>query len=451
MIAPIETQVTETVVKTKTLFDYAAEFGTEKALLEHSLTHFGMTEESPPEVVAFIPESTLTNVITSMPGRAGADKLNPMEQGFLNFFFTKLKAQLAGAPSSASPPPVAPASVPVADEVGRKKISEVLDQTDDSTFTELTASERQTYRKNHIALTGGAPPLAVKPSAEQLGALKAKMDAGKSPYCDFALFTPHGKRVQKLLKFTAQVWVNNQLQQRVLTGPSDFRCWTECWRVFRAAMISLDAATPQVLDDYYGGIEQLTMLFPNQWGLIYMADELIRSEVWGDMREEIEDSGELVEKGLWNKIIAKSTYGKADPDRAHWWYLHVTAPATTGQGKAMVSNIEGTSLLPASDGLFGTASRSASSSGPAASATSRNNAPAWTSSHKKRQHHRAVNHTINKSDTGGQEHHGAGKKGYGGKGGSDFKGGAYHAGKSNGGKGHNKGKGKKGSGKASTF
>ena len=382
-----------------------------------------------------------------MPGRGEADKLNPMEQGVLHHFFAKLKAAMVVPSSQAMPPPVAPA--PAADEIPKKKISDVLDQTDDTTFPELTATERQKYRQNHVALTGGAPSLAVKPSAEQLGALKAKMDSGKAPYCDFALFTPHGKRVQKLLKFTAQVWVNNQLQQRVLTGPSDFRCWTECWRVFRAAMISLDAATPQVLDDYFGGIEQLTTIFPKQWGLIYMADELIRSEVWGDMREEIEDGGQLEEKGLWNRIIANSTYGKADPERTHWWYLHVTAPATTGQGRAMVSDLEGTSLLPSSDGLFGSTSRNASST--AASSTPQTGGPP-RSKRRVRQYGRAVNYAAGKSENNYHEQNGSGKKGYGGKGGGNDKGGSSSSGKGSGGKGNNKGgKGKKGQGKASNF
>ena len=433
--------------KPMTLYDYAAKFGTEKELLDHALPHLGVKEDSSPEVVTFIPEQTLTKAIADMPGRAEATHLNPMEQGVVNHFFVKLKAELANGPAQAPSSSTSPAAV--ADEAPKKKISDVLDQTDDSTFPELTASERQKYRQNHVALTGGVPSLAVKPSAEQLGALKAKMDSGKAPYCDFALFTPHGKRVQKLLKFTAQVWVNNQLQQRVLTGPSDFRCWTECWRVFRAAMISLDAATPQVLDDYYGGIEQLTTIFPKHWGLIYMADELIRSEVWGDMREQIEDEGQLVEKGLWNKIIANSTYGKSDPERTHWWYLHVTAPASTGQGRAMVSDIEGTTLLPSSDGLFGTASRGGTST--AASSNSQTGT-APRQRRRVRQYSRAANHASGKSGASNYDQTTSGKKGYGGKGGGHDKGGEAHNGKNSGGKGSSKGgKGKKGPGKASTF
>ena len=119
-------------------------------------------------------------------------------------------------------------------------------------------------------------------------------------------------------------------------------------------MVSLKAAAPQTLDDYHRGIEQLTTLYPHAWGLIFCADELMRSEMWDKIREELEDEEEWPEKVPWNKVIQMSTYGRGDAERQHWWFTHVVAPATQGGGgKSTVAIFEGSSNLPAEDGLFG--------------------------------------------------------------------------------------------------
>ena len=119
-------------------------------------------------------------------------------------------------------------------------------------------------------------------------------------------------------------------------------------------MVSLKAAAPQTLDDYNRGIEQLTTLYPHAWGLIFCADELMRSEMWDKIREELEDEEEWPETVPWNKVIQMSTYGRGDAERQHWWFTHVVAPATQGGGgKSTVAVLEGSSNLPAEDGLFG--------------------------------------------------------------------------------------------------
>ena len=149
----------------------------------------------------------------------------------------------------------------------------------------------------------------------------------------------------------------------------------------------------------------------------------------------------VVEDGVWKRSVKNSTYGKADSERAHWWYLHVTAPATSGQGKSMVSEIGGTQLLPASDGLFGTAgSHTMSSAG-----TSDGGPP---SKRQRRQWNRAQVHNANAASANyghsfmkfeGKSGGGQGKGNYQT---GDGKGNFQNGGKSQNGKNNGKGYGK---------
>ena len=127
--------------------------------------------------------------------------------------------------------------------------------------------------------------------------------------------------------------------------------------MFRTAMLSLRAASPQTLDDYAQGIQTLASIHPSpeDWGLIYAADEVMRHEVWNKIRDEMVLENTWPQKCPWDLVIAKSTYGPGDTKRMHWWYLHVLAPALRG-GKNLVRTVEGSSLIPSPDGLFGTTS-----------------------------------------------------------------------------------------------
>ena len=59
-------------------------------------------------------------------------------------------------------------------------------------------------------------------------------------------------------------------------------------------MISLSAAAPASLDGYMEGISQLVEMYPNYWGVVFCADEIIRSEIWSEMDEELREDEEYV-------------------------------------------------------------------------------------------------------------------------------------------------------------
>eukprot|EP00971_Amphidinium_carterae_P163487 3241901-Amphidinium_carterae.1 len=97
---------------------------------------------------------------------------------------------------------------------------------------------------------GTRPQPYEEPSGEQLSALKALLDDDRAPYCDFAIWGPFGRRQGKLLRFQAQVFVYGELHTKMMAGPNTFEAWRPCWRVFRVAMILLQASLPGPLDEY---------------------------------------------------------------------------------------------------------------------------------------------------------------------------------------------------------
>jgi hypothetical protein len=271
------------------------------------------------------------------------EALNPMLQGKLMMFIKKLRAQVSSAEAAAAPSAAAvavasttplqeaPAPGPVAPTVtagaqAKRKLSEVLDVVDDTLMVPLSTVERKAAREHHRVVTGGNPPEHAAPTTDQLAALKTKLSYG-SPYVDFTIFGPFGRRRLQMRKFTAQTFVDGALVTKTLAGPSNFEAWLSCWEVFRAAMIMLDGASPSTLDAYCQGIRELVAIHPGYWGVIAVADEIMRAEVWDRMAEDEEDKDTLPDERPWDYIIRVSAFGSGLL-KAHWWDLHVVYPCT---------------------------------------------------------------------------------------------------------------------------
>ena len=72
-------------------------------------------------------------------------------------------------------------------------------------------------------------------------ALKHIIAGGFVPYVDFAIYGPHGDRIQRAMQLTGFTFgFDNTLQRREFRGPSRIEAWVQCYNVFACAMIMLD-------------------------------------------------------------------------------------------------------------------------------------------------------------------------------------------------------------------
>ena len=240
-----------------TLTDLAQSVNLDAEVASGLWEHLDLDPVHDMEVAAAIPSNVLDESITAF---VGSRNLSAGAAGRISLLFTKLRQRSSALePSSQEAPPPAPAP---AAAVHRGKISAVLDQADDSPFDILGPSKRSELRLNHVKATGGPPPVGREPSPDQLAAMMTRLSRGESPYADFAIFQPHGRRLAKHHKFDAQMFVDGKLITRQLKGPSDFASWKACWDVFRATMISVLAVSPATLDGYERGISLLNDLYP---------------------------------------------------------------------------------------------------------------------------------------------------------------------------------------------
>merc|ERR1712194_754028 len=250
------------------------------------------------EAVAAIPPSSLDEYIQ---GFVNENEISAGKLGRITLLFKKLRegsSAPAGVPQEALA--LVPSALPPAAVVSRGQMSQGLDQSDASAFDRLDPAHRAQLRKNYFNTFGGPPVPDREPSPDQLAAMFARLGRGESPYADFAVFQPHGRRLARYRLFDAQVFVDGVLNTRQLKGPLNFQAWEACWDVLRATLISLGTIPPATLDAYERGISQLNDLYPQHWGVIYCADELLRSEVWQSVSKGLVDSNSLPDDRTWD-------------------------------------------------------------------------------------------------------------------------------------------------------
>ena len=131
----------------------------------------------------------------------------------------------SGSPSS----PAAGASVTSPPSAKRVKAASVIDQLDESDVPLLTQAQLDEAYRHHAEVTGADPPADAEPTGEQIAALKTRVvDRGESPYADFSVLTPYGRRVQKQMK--ARSWLLQQdgtFRALDVPGPPSFDTWVE--------------------------------------------------------------------------------------------------------------------------------------------------------------------------------------------------------------------------------
>ena len=212
----------------------------------------------------------------------------------------------------------------------KRKMEGIAEQRDDTMYTPLSEEDVDKMRTVHYDRTGDHPPECERPSADQLTVLSARIKAGRAPWVDFAVWCSYSVRRVKENAFRPQVWVNNQLETRTIHGPTNMESWMINWRVFRAAMIMVEGATPAVLDKYANGLRNLLARHPHSWGLICIADGICREEKWFRLMEDHRKSPDFDPHAPmpWNAIIRSSAFRVGEGSLQAFWDENVQHPST---------------------------------------------------------------------------------------------------------------------------
>ena len=191
-------------------------------------------------------------------------------------------------------------------------------------------------RKRYVKQFRRGPDPEERPSNDQLSALRTKICTGEPPCVDFAIFGPHGKRLQKAKRQKAMIWCDGHFVTRNLEGPVSVDDWVRSWRVFRTAMIMLEGASVGTLDAYEKGVVGLAAMYPTCWGIISVADDLCRQEKWELIKDEfdMEQPRGYDPQWPWDHVILESAWGNPKSVLAHWWRTRVEHPASLPQDKA---------------------------------------------------------------------------------------------------------------------
>ena len=201
-----------------------------------------------------------------------------------------------------SPPPAAPPSTTPALPPKGLKMSQVIDQSDESEFLVDSVATADRWYQRYVATMGAPPQEEEEASIEQLSALNRRVHTlDQAPYVDLAVWLPYGSRALRTVKFRA--WIpdgQGGYFARELPGPANYQQWLAAWRVFQTASVMLDVFPLATLQLYERHIERLVKLYGSAWHLIVLADEKARGEKLARIRL---------------KVTSDIALGKPPPDR----------------------------------------------------------------------------------------------------------------------------------------
>ena len=153
---------------------------------------------------------------------------------------------LAPASGSMGVSPSAAALAPSplgASKTGAKKIkvNQILDQMDDSELDILPQRQLDEAFQLFRSRMGSDPLKEHEPSPEQITAMYNKVVIqGDSPYADFSVLTPFGRRSQKQMKAKGfMLQEDGSWKQLEIPGPPSFESWQACWQIYKTALLML--------------------------------------------------------------------------------------------------------------------------------------------------------------------------------------------------------------------
>ena len=165
---------------------------------------------------------------------------------------------------------------------------------------------------------GALPHEDCEPTHDQLAAVLQLTRSDSTPYVDFSLFGPHGKRMVHKLHLVAHHYEpsDGTWRRQDLPGPPNFDAWYRSWQVYRCAMLLIRASPSEPLDLYGELIRTLSQTYGQSvWFLIYQADGRMRREHFERLRrraraEASDNSRALPSTTDWGDIFLRASRDK---------------------------------------------------------------------------------------------------------------------------------------------
>ncbi len=203
------------------------------------------------------------------------------------------QAQPVAQPASAPPLQGGPPST----ALRKIKLGQVLRQADETEIEVAPETLMSTgyARWEQLHGIGSRPAPECDVTIEQLTALAHLLTSGAVPYCDFAIWGPHGHRLERKMRLSGSVFTSDgSLRNIEVAGPPTVDVWDASFMVMRTGAIMLDAIDLGVLDAYSSLIRRFhTRYGPSCWLLLYQADTRFRLEHLERVRRLVRDRHEL--------------------------------------------------------------------------------------------------------------------------------------------------------------
>ena len=121
------------------------------------------------------------------------------------------------------------------------KGSDIISPSDHNAYPLRSQTQLDKHFDNFRKVKLGPPLADDTPSPEQISAMFARVVIILlTPYADFSLYTPFGRRVQKCMHMRNWIiqpdWTYKSIE---VPGPPNFEAWWACWRVYVATLLML--------------------------------------------------------------------------------------------------------------------------------------------------------------------------------------------------------------------
>ena len=266
-------------------------------------------------------------IVSARNGTAWADTLATDEDPFA-------PPPVGGGGGGAPPPPPPPA----APAVTKYKHRDYLDQSDETEFVEAPQVDVDRWHGNYVAGAQTAPPREERASTLQLSAMNNRVNIlGRTPYGNFASLTAFSDRVTRKNKFQLLQYIGDgKYSYRELPGPANYREWLSSFRVFSTICRSILIVVHAALTAYERRIEHLADKYPDAWGLIYAADDMMRAEELEARRSQLLARATrypLDPPKLWDAAAPWSAVFLDVAEDEDFWREHVVDPANLWIGR----------------------------------------------------------------------------------------------------------------------